>query len=165
MRKQAGFTLVEVLIAVLVLSVGLLGLAALQTIGTRVNHSAHLRSVATQLGYDMFDRMRANQDGFQKGFYNLPSASSSGCFSGTACTSEQVAKEDVFEWNAYLDDQLPEGEGVVCVDSTPEDGADASSPSCDGSGSSYAVKIWWVDEFDSGSGDVVTKRFVISGAP
>lgn len=58
-RSQAGFTLLEVLIALLVLSIGLLGLAALQAAGLRSSHGAYLSSQATLLAYDMADRIRA----------------------------------------------------------------------------------------------------------
>ena len=61
--KQRGFTLLEVMIALLVLSIGLLGLAALQTVGLRSNQMANMRTLATQATYDMTDRMRANQFG------------------------------------------------------------------------------------------------------
>ena len=63
MNKNAGFTLIEVLIAMLVLAVGLLGLAGLQATSLRNNQSAYNRSQATQLAYDIADRMRANSAG------------------------------------------------------------------------------------------------------
>lgn len=59
--RSDGFTLLEVLIALLVLSVGLLGIAGLQLTSLRSNHSAYLRSQATILAYDILDRMRANR--------------------------------------------------------------------------------------------------------
>ena len=62
-NKQHGFTLLEVMIALLVLSIGLLGLAALQTTGLRSNQMATMRTLATQIAYDMTDRMRANPGG------------------------------------------------------------------------------------------------------
>jgi type IV pilus assembly protein PilV len=58
-RTQRGFSLLEVLIALLVLSIGLLGLAALQAAGLRSSHGAYLSSQATLLAYDMADRIRA----------------------------------------------------------------------------------------------------------
>jgi type IV pilus assembly protein PilV len=63
MRKkhQGGFTLLEVLIALLILSIGLLGLAALQTTGLRSNQMASMRTLATTTAYDITDRMRANE--------------------------------------------------------------------------------------------------------
>ena len=58
--RQRGATLIEVLVAVVVLSIGLLGLAGLQMTGLQTNHSAYLRSQATLLAYDLTDRIRAN---------------------------------------------------------------------------------------------------------
>jgi type IV pilus assembly protein PilV len=62
-KSESGFTLLEVLIALLVLAIGLLGLAALQTTGLRSNQMATSRTHATQLAYDISDRMRANVAG------------------------------------------------------------------------------------------------------
>jgi len=69
MRKNSGFTLLEVLIALLVLAIGLLGLAALQTTGLRSNQMATIRTLATQIAYDMTDRMRANPTGMAASEY------------------------------------------------------------------------------------------------
>jgi type IV pilus assembly protein PilV len=60
-RKQTGFSLIEVLVAMLVLAIGLLGLAALQTQGVRFNHDAYVRTSATSLAYDIVDKMRINR--------------------------------------------------------------------------------------------------------
>lgn len=61
-RRMAGFSIMEVLIAMIVLAIGLLGLAALQAQGLRFNQDAYNRSQATGLAYDIIDRMRANRD-------------------------------------------------------------------------------------------------------
>lgn len=58
---QRGFSLVEVLVAMLILAIGLLGLAALQTQGVRFNHDAYVRTSATVLAYDIVDKMRLNR--------------------------------------------------------------------------------------------------------
>lgn len=65
-----GLTLVEILVALLVLSIGLLGLAALQTTSLRFNTSAYYRTQATALAYDLSDRMRANRQAALDGLYN-----------------------------------------------------------------------------------------------
>lgn len=59
-NRETGFSLLEVLIAIVVTSIGLLGLAAMQATGLRNNHSAYHRSQATVLAYDIADRMRSN---------------------------------------------------------------------------------------------------------
>lgn len=63
-RVAAGFSLVEVLVAVVVLSIGLLGLAALQITGVRANDSAELRTTATLAAQDVADRLRADPASF-----------------------------------------------------------------------------------------------------
>lgn len=60
-QGQGGFTLIEVMIAVLVLGVGLLGLALLQTMNVRFVQSANYRTQATNLGYEVLDQVRANR--------------------------------------------------------------------------------------------------------
>lgn len=75
-RRHVGFTLIEVLVAVLVLSIGLLGLASLQASGIRSNESAYVRSQAQLVSFEIMDRIRAdrmnadtfNTGGFMSGF-------------------------------------------------------------------------------------------------
>ncbi|MFZ0257314.1 MAG: type IV pilus modification protein PilV, partial [Gammaproteobacteria bacterium] len=67
---QQGFSLIEVLITVLVLAIGLLGLAGLHAQALRFSHNAYLRSHATLLGNEMADRMRANLVGVAAGSYD-----------------------------------------------------------------------------------------------
>jgi len=58
MRKVTGFTLIEVLVTMLILAIGLLGIAALQLKGLQFNHDSALRSQISNLAYDIADRMR-----------------------------------------------------------------------------------------------------------
>ena len=163
-----GFTLLEVLVALIVLSVGLLSLAGMQVIGLRTNHSAYMRTQATIQSYDIVDRMRANIVGVREGRYDKPAVNdskgilhancktTSGCSGGQSQKAQEMAEHDLFEWNQAITDVLPSGVGVVCIDSTPEDGtpdaATASAPACDGIGSAnpemamYTIKIWWTDD-------------------
>ncbi len=115
--KQSGFTLLEVLVAMIVLSIGLLGLSGLQTTSVRSNHSAFLRSQATTLTMDIMDRMRANRDGAVAGSYNInyaTPATSPGC--SLNCSNGQVAQRDLFEWRSFVE-RLPGGESEVTVSS------------------------------------------------
>ena len=101
-NQQNGFTLVEILISVVVLSIGLLGLAALQINMIRYNHSAQLRSIAISQANSMIDRMRANYSGVKAGYYNnisgIPSAPS--C---STCTSSETATKDANKWNNIIE--------------------------------------------------------------
>jgi len=163
---QGGFTMIEVLIAVLVLSIGLLGLAGLQAASLRNNHSAYLRSQATILAYGIADRMRANA----VRSHVLPPALGGGCGvdAGTSgpcsydngsasavsscnlggCPPANMAQNDLYEWETTLTRELPNGKGVVCLDSSPDDGTPAA-PACSGGGDVYAIKIWWTDSRDA----------------
>lgn len=112
--KSSGFTLVEVLVAVLVLAIGLLGLALLQTSGLRLNTNSYSRSQATLLAYDIIDRMRANAPGFRAGNYDIANATAynalwsayTSCKSSTCncdtgvCDSPTLARYDLGRWYA-----------------------------------------------------------------
>ncbi|HXH03935.1 MAG TPA: type IV pilus modification protein PilV [Candidatus Competibacteraceae bacterium] len=69
--QEGGFSLLEVLVALIVVTIGLLGLAALQGRSLQTNHSAYLRTQATNLAYQMLDTWRANR-GSLIGNNNLP---------------------------------------------------------------------------------------------
>lgn len=69
-NRGRGFSLIEVLVAVLVLAIGLLGLAGLQLTGLKSNHSAYVRSQAALLAYDITERMRANRAAALVGDYD-----------------------------------------------------------------------------------------------
>lgn len=112
---EGGFTLVEVLIAVLVLSIGLIGLASLQGVALQFNNSAFLRSQATNLAYDMADRVRANRRAaLDLGAYNLAVADATPA-PGT------LAETDLNEWRTALQNNLPGGTGAVEVDALNND--------------------------------------------
>jgi len=114
-KPQAGFSMTEVLVSIVILSFGLLGLAGLQADGLRSNQDAYMRSQATLLAYDMLDRMRANLQGIESGFYDDlfsvtpvdPDCVSSGC------TILEMSQHDAFEWNSKLSELLPGGRGLV----------------------------------------------------
>ncbi len=104
-RRGRGFTLVEALVALLALSIGLLGIAGLQLTGMRANLSAAWRSQATYLGYDIIDRMRANRTNrldYEIGTATIP-------LGGT------VAERDLAAWKTNLAATLPDGDGTVDV--------------------------------------------------
>jgi type IV pilus assembly protein PilV len=148
-KGAAGFTLLEVLVAVVVLSVGLLGLASLQVNGLRFNHSAYMRTQATLLAEELADRMRANRPGFNANDYDNPAAVLvAACRTPAGCTPAQLAQNDVAEWQQALNALLPGGQGVVCRDAVPIEAASTpAAPSC-GGGATYAIKIWWDDNRD-----------------
>lgn len=113
-----GFTLLEVLIALLVFSLGLLGMAGLLTVAVQTNHSAYLRTQATFLAQGMADRMRANVLGLWNGKYDGTYSSStagtaSGCLNGTKCDYDAVAARDTQIWSNQLGNFLPNPTGTI----------------------------------------------------
>ena len=114
-RSTAGFTLIEVLIALLVLSIGLLGLAALQSATLQFNHSAYLRSQATNLAYDMIDRMRANRQAALNGAYDGNFAAPAPACGAVVAGGAAVADIDIAAWRNALACSLPAGTGFVAV--------------------------------------------------
>ena len=155
-RAQGGYVLLEALIAVVVAAVGFVGAARMQTFGLAMNNSTQVRQKATLLGYQMADRIRANQSGVTPHAYDNAAAADAGCLA-TSCSPAQLAGADMTQWQADIAAQLPGGSGVVCLDSTPDDGS-AAAPQCDGLGNVIAVKLWWVDKVGS-------PRFVVSVRP
>ena len=133
--RHRGFTLLEILIAVVVLSIGLLGVASLQALGQQSNHSAYLRSQATALAYDMLDRMRANNAGVKAGNYDAidttaQTYSDPGCAS-SSCSPSLMAQYDEYDWQQELKTQLPSGNGTVAGG---------------GSGTLFTVTVMWDDD-------------------
>jgi type IV pilus assembly protein PilV len=161
-KAAAGFTLLEVLVAVVVLSIGLLGLASLQVSGLRFNHSAYLRTQATLLAEELADRMRANRPGFNANNYDNPAAAfNAACRTIAGCAPAQMAQNDIAEWQQALATLLPNGQGVVCLDAVPIEAASTpAAPSCDG-GNTYAIKIWWTDRDDPNDPNALM-RFVVT---
>lgn len=108
---QKGVTLIEVLVAIIVLSIGLLGLAGLQSAGLTHNQSANFRSTATTMTYSILDSMRANRIEAVNGGYNITL--------GAAIPSgSTIAEQDQRNWLNELALRLPAGTGAINVTGT-----------------------------------------------
>lgn len=117
LHTQRGFSLIESMVALLVLSVGLIGIAALHTRGLSANRTAVYRNIAVSLSADMTDRIRANRVAGTA--YNGTGASK-GCDTGTSCSSSDLALHDLFLWEALVQSMLPNGDGTVAADATTD---------------------------------------------
>jgi len=131
----------EVLIALLILSIGLLGLASLQTNGLRSNQMARMRTTATQLAYDIADRMRANPAGVDAQNYVIATSdadpvipSGENCENNT-CTTSQMATYDLSQWRGAVG-SLPGGTSAIVRTVT-------------GTIITHAITIYW-DEYRQG---------------
>lgn len=116
-KNIGGFTLIEVLVTLIILSIGLLGLAGLQGTDIQSNHSAYLRSQAALLSNDMADRMRSNMVGIANGDYDSILSNSGtiipSCNSAAGCTPAEMAQHDASTWNDAIANLLPSGKGSV----------------------------------------------------
>lgn len=148
-QREAGFTLAEVLVALVIFAFGMLGVAGLQIKALTGMDVAQNRSIATLKASEMAERIRANPSATYSGI----TASDNACRTAhyhdrhntpDDCTQAELAADDLHDWNRELAGRLPSGSGVVCIDSTPEDGT-AAAPACDGTGSALAIKVWWAD--------------------
>ena len=125
--RSSGFTLVEVLVAVLVLAIGLLGMAGLQVTGLRNNHTAYLRSQAAVLAYEMGDRMRANKLAVDANNYaavtgneTAPAFNCTSTFptSTPSCLlPAEMAQVDIDQWLTASRQTLPSARATItCTD-------------------------------------------------
>lgn len=122
--RQRGVSLIEVLMAVLIFSIGLIGLAGLMVMATRSNQSAYQRTQVTFLASTMADRMGANPVGVWSGFYNstgypvaASTASNNDCSAG--CTPQELAASDQRAWSRQLSTFLPNVSAVIRCNNAP----------------------------------------------
>ena len=164
MRGQHGFTMVEVMVAFMVMAIGLLGVIGLQNSAVRNNYVSTSRMQAVLLGREMADMLRANPAAVKTKDYHLVTGSNnSACVATAGCTPSQMARYDKYVWDAHITDSLgPNAKGVVCIDSTADDtGISVGSPCCDGIGKVWAIKLWWDRGSNTGAAtttaDLVTR--------
>ena len=113
-RSQRGFSLVEVLIALVIMSVGMLGIAGLYVQSMQAGRTSMLRHHAVTLAGDVADRIRANP---RAGIaYEGPGLNGS-CVSGvTDCDEGAMAGHDIMLWQQQAADTLPDGEVEITFD-------------------------------------------------
>ncbi len=122
-HNAKGVALLEILIALVVTSIGLLGVAGLQVMSLKNNQSAALQSQANVLAYDMFDRLRANAGVAAN--YNI-------ALTDSTPTGTSINKIDIQQWRGMLAASLPEGTGAIACNA-------AAPPVC-------RVTVQWKDE-------------------
>jgi type IV pilus assembly protein PilV len=134
---SAGFTLVETLVALIVLAVGMLGVAVLYIEGLRAERTSVLHSAAVSLAADMADRIRSNRTA---GDAYGEDGVDGGCVNGDVdCDPQTQALNDVLVWKQDVAARLPGGQGSVVV------GAGAPTP--------YTITVSWAE---AGQEDPVT---------
>ncbi len=147
LKYQHGFTLLEILIAFIILSVGVLGLAGLQGASIQSSNTAYMRTVATSQIYDFAERIRSNTEGHNlavnggDNVYNqlsgIPSYLNCNIVTklpSSGCNTSELAIRDIALWNTENARVLPNGQGTVRR-----------------AGQSYIITVSW-DEDSLGNG-------------
>jgi type IV pilus assembly protein PilV len=116
-RYQAGFSLVEVLIALVIMSVGMLGIAGLYVQSMQAGRTSMFRHHAVTLAGDVADRIRANpRAGAAYNHAANATGTDNSCVTGGVdCNSADMAANDILLWQAQADDTLPTGDVAVAV--------------------------------------------------
>jgi len=110
MRKQNGFSMLEVLVTIVIVSFGLLGIAGLIANSLKANHSSYARSQASWLANDIIDSMRANRSVAEV------TASPYILAIGDSPSGSGIPFDDLTAWRAKLAEVLPSGTGGVGID-------------------------------------------------
>lgn len=157
-RRQTGFSLVEVLVAIVVLSFGLLGMVGLQAASLQANRDARLQSTAVVLARELAEMMRGNKDQallatgnpYLIGDLSHPLAppTASYCLAiGQNCGTDKaaVAQAELTDWLARVDDALPGARISICRDSAPfgSDGTAVWTCTSTSNSDPILVKIGW----------------------
>jgi type IV pilus assembly protein PilV len=121
--RAAGFSLIEVLVAMFVVAMGILALAGLLQASTRYSKMSELRSTATLLANDIADRIRANPTGGEVGpsgyditdktFPSAPAPPHAPCSSEAPCGPIDLARADLADWTARVHATLPRGSAWI----------------------------------------------------
>ena len=156
-HRQVGVALLEVMIAVLVVSFGLLGVAALQVAGLKSNQTSQLRSTVVAQANDMADRMRANMMAVRTGKYDAVTNSvptkppcASPFTTAGGCNPTDMATYDAFAWQAANRSLLPGGGGTVTKGRIKNPG-NCADDSVDPSGD-FSIKVLWTEKCVPGEG-------------
>lgn len=159
-RKLAGFSLLEVLISIIILSFGLLGMVGLQAAAIQGNRDARIQSAAVNLARELAEMMRGNKDisllaagNPYVGYFNtspMAAAAPAYCLNvatgTTPCANgTEIANAQMTEWLTRVDADLPSPVVRVCIDSAPFDGSGVARWACDatGTGATAVIKIGW----------------------
>ena len=102
-KQQSGFSLIEVLVATVIMAIGILGIAGLQVVSLQQNRSSLLRSEALQIGNDIVDRMRANPDEVYAPveFTDAPISGSKNC-KEVSCSAAEMSEYDITLWKCMI---------------------------------------------------------------
>ena len=166
LRQQTGFSLLEVLIAFIILSLGLLGAVGMQAAAMQSNKETRNQTVATSLARELADKMRGNHaiaiktavadnPYLKSATLNNPStlvftAPTENCFLAACATATAVATWDMAEWQNRLQNSLPDPKFVICFDKSPFDADGKAEWACSNDGDISVLKLAWTNNDTKG---------------
>jgi type IV pilus assembly protein PilV len=172
----AGFTLVEVLVALFVVALGIAGAAALQTLAVRAGRDAARLSDATRLARSLAERMRANPRALalpDNPYLHLDYDAGGGaptaptlCYAETDCDADELARFDVFEVAEAVSASFPGGHVRVCRDAGEPDATGVLPWTCNAEdGAPIVVKLGWRAQGDRETGAPKLMMPLVGAAP
>lgn len=162
---QAGFSLIEVLVAIVVLSLGMLGAVGMQTTAMQSNREARSQAVATTFARELAEKMRGNHAvAIQTTAINNPylfdstlTGTSSvatftvNCFTTGCPVAKDAAAWDVADWQGRVQATLPTPRVKVCFDQSPFDSAGKPRWACTDAGDVAVLKMGWTRNNTAGT--------------
>jgi len=143
-KNENGFTLIEILIAVVIMGVGMLITAKMQLVAVQNTQGGYMRAQAANIGYDVIDRMRSNIPAVTAGNYDIAAGAAKpgpiDCKGNDSdCSTAQMAQFDQFWWRETIEEFLPNGTGgIVTADN--------------GTFTKITVTLSWVDPYSAAQG-------------
>lgn len=142
--QQSGYTLIEVLVALLVLTIGLTGLGILQVLTVQNTINSNNRAFAVIAAESMSDLVRSNLRSYEFGIFRNQTTQLNVIDCSAGCTPDQMAQNNIALWQLQLARLLPQGQGILCMDGSDgsiNDG-EPGAVACSGVGQNV-VKIFW----------------------
>lgn len=147
-RSDAGgFSLIEVLISILILSFGIFGTLKMQVHSIQSSQQSNFYSTATELALDIAEKIRSNRIHIAD------------------CVSNQLANAEISEWIKHVGSALPNARAVICRDSAPwDDNTEALTWNCTSTdeNASVIIKLGWAEK---SSGDDPPPRLAVAVTP
>lgn len=163
--QQSGFSLIEVLVSILLLSLGMLGAVGMQTTAMQSNREARSQAVATTFARELAEKMRGNHTvAIQTTAANNPylfdttltgtssvASFSANCFTTGCPTAANVATWDVADWQGRVQAALPTPRVKVCFDDSPFDSSGKPRWACTDNGDVAVLKMSWTRNNTAGT--------------
>lgn len=155
--REAGFSLIEVLVAIVILSIGVLGAVGLQAAALKSNHEVRQQVLAVAMAKELAEKLRGNHavailpTAASNPYLTdttlsaAPTAPASNCFNTTACANDAaaVAQWDMYDWQQRLFGALPSARIRICMDASPFDASGKPQWTCSDTGDVLVLKLAW----------------------